>query len=98
MENIEKNLFYSPSEQLVFWIAGYLGNDRRVEALTEELKRVTEIFTRATGVKAETVHITDLIRKSRRYMSMQVLYAKSENPPDGAFVIKNFNMMEWVMD
>ncbi len=94
-----KDLFFSESEKIAFWVAGYTDTSFFVENIIKMLTEQTKIFSEKIGVEAETVK-TDFITSSRSYKSMRVFYAENiSTKPEGAFVISSKNgwtMQTWL--
>jgi len=96
-----ESLFYSESEKIAFYVAGYTDNSLLVEDIISMLNKHTKKFSEKVGVDSKTVK-TDYITSSRRYKSMRVFYAENvTEKPEGAFVITSENdwtMHKWLHD
>ena len=57
MKDITKDLFYSPSEGILFWVAGYTkdGNTSSVIEIIESLKYNALIFAEHVGINIDEV-------------------------------------------
>lgn len=94
----KKNLFYSESENLLFWVAGYRDNSLNVDDIISMLKENKNEFLKM-GAVGEIK--TDIITNSRRYKHMRYFYCETKNPPKEAFSISNQNnwtMKKWLED
>ncbi len=98
-----KDLFYSPNEQLLFWVAGYTadGNTDNVLQIIQSLKENAELFAQTACVNIEQVN-TYYITTSRRYKYMRVFYAKVEPEKISAkafcFSNSDWTMAKWLHD
>ena len=96
-----KNLFYSPSEKIAFWVAGYCEdlNTDNVVSKTRSLLENGQSFAAHLGIELKSVNTYEIL-KSQRYRNMRLFYANGvDSAPDGSFVITNENgwtMSEWV--
>lgn len=96
-----KNLFYSESEKILFWVSGYdvLHNKSNVVEATNDLladaKKLADIVKRDVS----KVH-TDYVSFSSRYKYMRVFYIKDVRKcPEEAFTISEANgwtMWKWL--
>jgi hypothetical protein len=98
-----KDLFYSPNEQLLFWVAGYTadGSTDNVLQMIKSLKKYAGLFAKEIGVKIDQVE-TYYVLKSRRYKYMRIFYAKVEPEKVGAdvftFLNSDWTMLKWLTD
>lgn len=89
------DLFYSETEKILFWVAGYTDNSVYVNTIIETLKNNREHFKRLGAIG--TVK-TDVITDSRRYKSMRVFWCEDieeQDCPETAFHLSVEN--EWTM-
>jgi hypothetical protein len=107
-----EKFFYSPTEKIAFWIAGYRQDmNVSIKYLRDSLYNDMSEFTRLFGDidepnpclnKAE--YKTDDIKviinwdmKSRRYHSMRIFYIENiEECPKKAFSIETHTMHSWL--
>lgn len=99
-----ENLFYSKSEKILFWVAGYTGDNNTCNALEKiaYLQKNAETFAKmCPGILISNV-CTNQILSSRRYKYMRVFWAENiEHPPKNAFVIggeNDWTMSKWLHD
>jgi len=103
----QRDIFYSQSENLFFWVAGYTrdNNTSTVTEIIADLKSNADEFCEIQGgaIKFEDVK-THTITTSRRYKHMRVFWATvaPENVPESAFKIGGENstwtMWKWLQD
>ena len=79
-----ENLFYSPSEKILFYVAGYTDNTSNVKGIISMLQNNYLFFFGICGVK--TIN-TCLVEKSPRYKGMRVFYCTTDSPPAEAHVL-----------
>ena len=85
-----KNLSYSQSDHILFYIPGYLDNS--IKALNEH----AAIFAKVVGCKVEDVS-TLLITKSSRYQNMQVFYITAFKSVPEAYILNgDWSMWKWI--
>ena len=91
-------LFYSPSEELVFLVAGYtqdLNTDSVVEicaSLTDNAVKLSQLVNCDISM-VRTFEVT----KSMRYKNMRVFYAKTNTAPNDCFDIGDtWTMGRWL--
>lgn len=92
------NLFYSPAEKILFWVAGYTDNSDNVKEIIKMLAEKSLFFAKATRIFTKDVN-TRVVLESSRYRDMRVFYAKCDNPPADAFQINTANgwtMTKWL--
>lgn len=65
------NLFYSESEKIVFWVAGYLSTDGAVDKVIEVLKDGEAKFREITQILQEPVKTAN-IHDSTQYKGRRV--------------------------
>lgn len=93
-----KDLFYSPTEKLLFWVAGYTDNTENVNKLVKMLDTLAMKFANKVLVKKSDVRTT-FVTHSRRYKQMRVFYVKTDHAPKKAFSIgsdKGWTMNKWL--
>lgn len=91
------NLFYSPTENIIFQIVGYSAVDStsNVNEIIERIRKEADEFAVISGVDYKDVR-SDYIKVSQRYKNMRVYYAHAKVVPDSAFVIGgNWSMSKW---
>jgi len=88
-----KNVFYSQSERISFWVSGYGCSSSKVSEVVEWLKEKGGLASKSFGVELDAVRWYE-ITVSRRYKNMHVLYAETDIVPENAFEIGE----EWTMD
>ncbi|MES9944468.1 hypothetical protein [Candidatus Thiodiazotropha sp. CDECU1] len=86
------NLYYSPSEKMVFWIAGYVdftGTYRNIPNVMEYAEQFQRKFA-AKEVKTKII-------KSAGNKGKRLFFASIDSQPVGAFNIgERRNMDEWL--
>jgi hypothetical protein len=100
MESIQKNLFYSKSEGILFYVAGYTDNSDNVLEIIEMLKKGANVVAELINADIKEVR-TFFVNNSRRYKNMRVFYVKTDVIPKDAFTIteeNNWTMSKWVHD
>jgi predicted nucleotidyltransferase component of viral defense system len=100
-----KDIFYSPNEKIVFYVAGYTDNSYKVDECIKVLKE-GQLFLEKLISKFQSIDTREVksayITKSRRYKSMRVFWIEGVNQaPRGAFVINSdggdyWNMWKWL--
>jgi len=101
MEDLKENLFYSPSEQLLFYVAGYTENNYEVEKIKEMLDECVKEFELSIPKGVTNPIKTDVITISRRYKYMRYFWVKVEEKfvSKEAFVIGNdWTMSKWLQN
>lgn len=93
--DLKKNLFYSPAEKLLFWVAGYDGSSENVNDLIKMLGDKALLFANACFVHRRAVQTT-FVTSSMRYKDMRVFYVKCDYPPKEAFSLGIAG--DWTMD
>lgn len=106
-----KDIFYSESENILFWVVGYswIDNTSKVQEIIDEFtKKRTEFLSIFDGRKlpknVEKNVKSAEVRESRRYKHMRIFYLehiKPEQVPENAFHITNENgwtMWKWLTD
>ncbi len=95
-----KDLFYSVSEGLLFYVAGY-ADSTNVMTQISMLQNNYNHMKRISG--GETQISSEEILKSSRYKSMRVFWCKTTVIPQDAFVIgdkpndpNNWTMWKWI--
>ena len=91
------NLFYSPTENIIFQIVGYSAVDSTsaVHEIIERLKKEADEFSAIAGVEYKDVR-SDYIKVSQRYKNMRVYYSHAKVVPDSAFSIsERWNFSKW---
>ncbi len=95
-----KELFYSPSDKKLFYIAGYTDNSYCVKTIIASLSSQTKYFLKFVGFPDNTIVRTDYITKSSRYKSMRYFWINdvdSEEIPEEAFVLnEDWDMYKWI--
>jgi hypothetical protein len=96
------DLFYSETEKLAFWVAGYLDHDGEVSTVLNAIKEGEAKFKQLANLEDSVGPIsTSYIAGSRRYKYMRVFYASVPYQPEGAFLITGENdwtMWKWLTD
>lgn len=83
-----KNLFYTESDNMLFWIAGYTMDDTvNVVKKTTSLLKNAEIFAKVAKCTIEEVN-TVLNPNPPRYQYMRVFYVQTKHIPKEAYVVK----------
>lgn len=77
-----ENLFYSPADKHLFYIAGYTDNSANVKDIISMYQSNYEFFYKICGVKEIK---TCFVEKSSRYKYMRVFYCITDNPPKEAY-------------
>lgn len=98
MKYITNDLFYSSSEGILFWIAGYTkdGNTYSVKEIIESFKYNALKFAQHAGVDFDEVK-TFYNNKPRRYQYMRIFYTDVPKNIEGAFTLgKQWTMREWI--
>jgi hypothetical protein len=92
-----KDLFFSEVEKTAFWIAGYTNDDQgNVNEIIKSLKGGAKTFAEWVGCEIYDVS-TFVNNKPPRYQYMRVYYAKTELPPEGAFILDDkWTMLKWI--
>ncbi|MES9968990.1 MAG: hypothetical protein ABW092_03090 [Candidatus Thiodiazotropha sp.] len=86
------NLYYSPSEKTIFWIAGYIDFSVRNRNI-QNVRKYAERFQRKFGVKLVKTRII----KSAGHKGKRLYYTSVDSQPVGAFNIgERQNMNEWL--
>lgn len=88
-----KNLFYSKSEKIAFWVSNYGCSSSKVSEVVEWLKEKGGLAANAFGVELDAVRWYE-ITVSRRYKNMHVFYAETDVVPENAFELGE----EWTME
>ena len=84
------NLFYSVSESILFWIAGYVSDD------AQSIIDAADKFSAIAKVSKSEIYIKDVL-DSRKYKNMKVFFSTIEGtPPKEAFITSNYSMDEWL--
>ncbi len=95
-----KDLFYSPTEKRLFWIAGYTDNSCNVKEIISVLQNNTNFFLTQTKLPKNAQVKTDYITNSRRYKSMRYFWINDvevENVPEEVFLLGNdWTMYKWI--
>jgi len=95
-----KDLFYSPTEKRLFWIAGYTDNSYCVKSIVSTLQNNTKFFLKQVNLPEKTQVNTDYITKSRRYKSMRYFWINELEPdrvPKEAFLLnEDWTMGSWI--
>lgn len=99
-----KNLFYSASEKILFWIAGHTGDlntDNPAQKIKFMQENTADFMRISAEIKPEKIGTFE-VTKSQRYKYMRVYYATDiETPPAEAFCISGENgwkMQNWIHD
>lgn len=94
-----KNLFYSSTDQMLFWIAGYTAdnNTSYVMEINESLIKNSRLFRKHCKCKASQVR-TIMIYESRKYKYMRAFFIeKPKHIPDDAYQLNNdWTMHKWI--
>lgn len=102
MESLKDNLYYSPEENLLFWIAGYTDNYHEVDEIKTMLDDCVKEFKTVIQPGVEAPIKTDFITDSRRYKYMRYFYVKIQDEnlvPKEAFMLgNNWTMYSWLHD
>ena len=92
-----QNLFYTPLDKRLFWIAGYTadGNTNSVAQMCESLQDNAKKFAAVAGCDWEEVqtHYND---RPPRYQYMRIFFITTETPHKDAFICNAEN--GWTMD
>jgi len=93
--NTMKDLFYSQTEQRLFWIAGYTDNSSLVTSIVLTLESCRNYFIKQCKLPQNAFIKTDYCTSSMRYKSMRYFWVDNiETPPEDAFVLGD----DWTMD
>jgi hypothetical protein len=92
-----KDLFYSPKENLLFWIPGYTDNSDNVEDIVKMLmlhsKELSFLHVSYEVKDVKTFYVSN----SSRYKNMRVFYLETQVVPKDAFSIgKDWTMIKWI--
>lgn len=93
-----QELYYSESEEILFWVAGYTADNQteNVCKQTESLKANARRFARVANCPLSVIR-TRTITQSRRYKHMRVFWVDYADPVPGAFVFKDtWTMENWL--
>lgn len=89
-----KDLFYSPTEKTLFWIAGYTDNSNHVKDIVSMLNNNYNYFFKLCNNPQIR---TDIINNSIRYKYCRYFWATVEKPPEEAFEIgEDWTMDKWI--
>lgn len=90
----KKNLYYSPSEKTVFWIAGYCDNIN----VGKQIKMLEKCRSEFAQMISNIIRIDNMMSKeilhSDTYKHMRVFWMKWDTAPNGAMEIGD----DWTMD
>lgn len=92
------DLFYSPKEDILFWVAGYTrdGNTEKVNEIIKSLEENAKKFAEIANVPFEKV-FTFINSKPPRYQYMRIFYTYVPKSIEGAFVIgESWTMDKWI--
>lgn len=97
-----KDLFYSPLDKKLFWIAGYTDNSYNVKEIISVLQNNLNFFLKQVKFPQNTQVNTEYITKSRRYKSMRYFWINDveiEKVPKEAFILtaeNDWSMYKWI--
>lgn len=92
-----KNIFFSPTENILFWIAGYDTYTHNVQQKVSSMIANCETFSNIANVPYGEVYMLAVTTKSSRYQGAEVYYAETATVPEGAFDIgENWTMNQWL--
>lgn len=100
------DLFYSKSERILFYVAGYTdagNNDQNVESLRKVLKEgvlaLERVMSKIGMVDTREIK-TFYVEKSSKYKTMRVFYVETDIIPENAFILgdsgDDWTMKKWV--
>lgn len=91
-----RNLYYTPKDQMLFWVAGYTA-DNNTDSIPEIIQSLTENAQAfADHVGCDFKHVKTLYNNHPpRYQYMRVFYIKTDTPHPDAFVWNGDG--EWTM-
>lgn len=90
--------YYSPTEKLLFWVAGYDNGSENVDDIIKMLGDKALLFANACFVHRRAVQTT-FATSSMRYKDMRVFYVKCDYPPKEAFsldIAGDWTMHKWL--
>lgn len=92
-----KELFYSKSEGILFWVAGYTrdGNTNNVSQMVQSLQENAQKFANKANIKLEKVQ-TIYNTCPPRYQYMRIFYAHCEPIEDAYILGEDWTMIEWL--
>ncbi len=94
------DLFYSPTDKRLFWVAGYTDNSYNVREIITVLESNMNFFLKEVKFAKNTKVKTDYITKSRRYKSMRYFYIENvelKDVPKDAFLLgEDWDMIKWI--
>jgi hypothetical protein len=95
-----KDLFYSESEKILFWVSGYdiLNSKSNVVEATNDLLSDAKKFADVTQSDISKVHTVE-VTSSNSYKCMRVFYIKDVECPQEAFTItasRGWTMWKWL--
>ncbi len=101
-----KELFYSETDQTLFWIPNYYPDSSIGSSVSEMVDMLTELSKKfkklIDGMGYDTTMIvvkTRFIDRSSRYKSMRVFYCELKEKPDckGPFILgSDWSMWKWI--
>lgn len=91
-----QRLFYFEKTNTVAYIAGYDNSEylpvtEHIKKLNDDLAKVSKLF----NCEKELIH-SFVIEESTRYKRMRVFHAKTMEIPTDAFVVDNWNFLDWL--
>jgi len=95
-----KDLFYSESEKILFWIVGYIDNSDNVVEILHYLTKYATFLSDIAGNSFSDIK-TLYIFSSRRYENMRVFYTKVDKIPEDVSIFNlndEWTMMKWLFD
>ena len=92
------NTYYSPSEKILFWIAGYtlMDNTNNVVEQIKSLSKDLSSFSTFAKVSPDKVN-TFFCEESSHYKYMRVFYCETKEVPEGVFKLDDdWTMIKWI--
>lgn len=91
-----ENLFYSPAEEVLFYIAD-TDKAENILAFIKNLKNHGKKFSETAGVNLNEVG-SFFIKNSNKFRGMRVFHAHSKNIPAKAKIIdKELSLISWIL-
>lgn len=93
------DLYYSPTENIIFGIAGYTDNSSNVQEIIKMLEENRLEFCQKAGIIRMDDVRTDFINKSSRYKNMRVFYLVdfTNSIPENCFSIgEDWTIWNWL--
>ena len=91
------DLFYSPKEGILFWVAGYTrdNNTEQVIEMVKSLEENANKFAEIANIPIEKV-FTFLNSKPPRYQYMRIFYAWCPDIEDSFKLSEDWTMNKWI--